>query len=173
MTLNELGDLVLKQAEEKGWGHTKEMLNVAEKMMLIITEITEFELALKTNPTNPKDTIQAENAAILIRTLHLGRAWGVDFNAELEFESKFRGVAFEGVTDKDLLYLYSLVSDAYENYRHKENDIFKKYLYIIAKEVVYLTEGVGRNVETIVLETIEINKARVWDKTKFQEQLSK
>ena len=46
MKLNDLGKLVIEQAKEKGWGHTKEMLVVSEKMMLINTEISELYEAL-------------------------------------------------------------------------------------------------------------------------------
>ena len=33
--LNQIADAVLDQAKEKGWGHTQEMLSVAEKISLI------------------------------------------------------------------------------------------------------------------------------------------
>ncbi|KKT40450.1 hypothetical protein A3K29_03560 [Candidatus Collierbacteria bacterium RIFOXYB2_FULL_46_14] len=48
MKLNEIAALILKQAEEKGWSHTKELLSVAEKTMLMATEISELREATLT-----------------------------------------------------------------------------------------------------------------------------
>ena len=167
MSLNEIGALVLKQAEEKGWGHTKEMLNVAEKMMLINTEVTEFHDAMVSEPSNTKDTINAESADILMRTLHLGLAWGVDFDKETPFESRFFKKKLEVVTDSDYLYLHSLVSVGYDQYRHKDIDSFKRSLYVIAKEIQYLTMSIERDVEIAALQKINLNKSRMWDENKL------
>ena len=118
--LNLLGKLICKQAEEKGWGHTKDDLIVSEKMILISTEITELEEARVSKETLPKDTMASEYADILIRTLHLGTAWGVDFNKEFEYESKIKSNV--GKFDiLDLLYLHDLVAKGYEAYRHKRD----------------------------------------------------
>ncbi|EKD53393.1 MAG: hypothetical protein ACD_61C00053G0013 [uncultured bacterium] len=167
MSLNEIGELVLKQAEDKGWGHTKEMLNVAEKMMLINTEVTEFHDAMNLETDSPKDTINAESADILMRTLHLGLVWGVDFDEDISFESKYRGKKIDEVTDSDYLYLHSLISVGYDQYRHKDFEGFKKSLYIIAKEIQSLTKEIGKDIESACLEKININRSRVWDKNEL------
>jgi NTP pyrophosphatase (non-canonical NTP hydrolase) len=70
-------------------GHTKDMLNVSEKMMLINTEITELYDAIHKNPSKPKDTIESETSDILGRTLLLGLVWGVDFDWEEQLKYHF------------------------------------------------------------------------------------
>ncbi|MFA5895047.1 MAG: hypothetical protein WC851_04690 [Candidatus Shapirobacteria bacterium] len=161
--LNELGKLICKQAEEKGWGHTKETLVVSEKMILISTEITELEEARNNKDTLPKDTMASEYADVLTRTLHLGTAWGVDFNKEFNYESNIKSV--EGNFDyMDLLYLHDLVAKGYEAYRHKEITEFMEYLKLIAYEVIKMSEADGVDIEKGAREKMEINMPRVWSK---------
>ena len=166
MDLNKLGKLICKQAEEKGWGHTKETLVVSEKMMLIGTELTELEEARNNIVALPKDTMASEYADVLMRTLHLGTAWGVDFNLEIDFESKIKSKKgkFEIL---DLLYLHNLVTAGYENFRHKNIDEFLKCLNIIAREIVILSELEGVDIVEGFMNKININKDRVWDRSKL------
>lgn len=161
-----MGELILKQAEEKGWGHTKEMLVVSEKMILMHTEISELVEALGKKPLRPKDTIEAECAGILLRTLHLGRAWGVDFDEDMAYKSRFVK-AREYPTDADYLYLHTLISKGYDNYRHKKLKVYKRFLYRLAREVVKMTELMEIDLEKTVLGNIEINKARTWSAKKL------
>ena len=167
MKLSEIGQRILKQAEDKGWGHTKESLNVAEKTMLIATEITELREATTTVVSSPKDTIESETADILMRTLHLGTAWGIDFDSEEIFTSRFKDHEIKSITDDDYLYLYFLVTNAYDQYRHKEIDNFKMSLKIIALEVNYLAQDLDMDIATACLNKISINESRVWDKEKL------
>lgn len=167
MKLSEIGQRILKQAEDKGWGHTKELLNVAEKTMLIATEITELHDATTTEVSNPKDTIESETADILMRTLHLGTAWGVNFDTEETFLSRFKDRQAKTISDEDYLYLYSLVTNAYDQYRHKEIDAFKSSLKVIALEVNFLAQDLDMDIEAACLNKISINESRIWDKAKL------
>lgn len=168
MTLNELGVLFLKQAEEKGWGHTKDMLKVDEKLILIHAEISELVEALHKKPLRPKDSIESETADILGRTLHLGMAWDVDFDSEPNYKSKFKNLESKTtVSESDFLYFHSLVSKAYDNYRHKRITVYKRFLFRIAHEVVRLTKLMNIDVEAAALAKMEINKSRSWDKSRL------
>jgi NTP pyrophosphatase (non-canonical NTP hydrolase) len=166
MKLNDLGKLFLNMAEEKGWGHTREMLNVSEKMMLINTEVTELFSAIHKSPKNPKDSIESETADILGRTLHLGLVWNVDFDQEMSYKYRFGGKK-DKLLDSDYVYLYGLVSKGYDSYRHKRIKLFKKYLFVIAHEVVLLASSMNIDIKKAVLTKIDINKDRVWDKSKL------
>jgi len=163
MDLNFLGNLVCKQAEEKGWGHTKENLVVSEKMMLISTEITELEEARYVKDCLPKDTMASEYADVLTRTLHLGTAWGVDFNKEFKYKSKIKSKVGE-FEITDLLHLHNLVAKGYESYRHKEIAAFKRYLKLIAFEVIKMSEADQVDIKKGAMEKIKINTKRVWSK---------
>lgn len=167
MKLNEIGKLILKQAEDKGWGHTKELLNVAEKTILIATEITELREATMSVTSAPKDTIESEMADILMRTLHLGLTWEIDFDTELIFESRFMDRKIQSLSDDDYLYLYSLVTNAYDEYRHKEVEKFKELLKIIALEILFLANDLSLDITAACLNKIYINESRVWDKEKL------
>lgn len=163
MTLNEIGKLFLELAEEKGWGNTKKMLVVSEKMMLINTEITELHEAIHGNPDNPKDTMESEMADILGRVLHLGLVWDVDFDTKVPFKSRFDGHK-NPLSDSDYLYLHGLVSRGYDYYRHKKIPMFKKCLYKIAQEIVFLFGSMNIDIESAVLNKVEINKSRTWNR---------
>ncbi len=175
MTLNQLGDLFLKQAEEKGWGHTKDDLVVSEKMVLMHTEVSEMYEALKKKPKRPKDTIEMECADILGRTLHLGRAWGVNFDEKPEFRSyiKFPKNNREAMTATNLVYLHSLISKSYDNYRHKKVKVFLRMLVKIAYEMMNIAKLLEIDVIKSALEKIEINKSRTWSAKKLNGNYSK
>lgn len=166
MTLNEIGRLFLELAEEKGWGHSKETLIVSEKMMLICTEIDELYEAVKKNRRNSKDSMEAESADILGRTLHLGLAWKIDFDTIVPFRAHFRNRK-SALIDADYVYLYSLVSKGYDYYRHKNISMFKRYLYKIAHEMILLANSMNIDIEAAVLDKVNINKSRIWNKKRL------
>jgi NTP pyrophosphatase (non-canonical NTP hydrolase) len=168
MTLNELAKLILKQAEDKGWGHTKDTLVVSEKMMLIATEITELRDAMHKKTTRPKDTIESEIADILLRTLHLGRAWDIDFDSKNNGVIHFKSHHGK-ITDRDLLYLHDLVSICYDYYRHRKLKLFKRYLLKIAIETIALANSVGVDIYSATLNKININVTRTWDLRKLND----
>jgi len=149
--LNQIADAVLDQAKEKGWGHTQEMLSVAEKISLIHCEISEYWFATQRATKSVKDTPEAELADILLRTLHLGKVWEVDF-----------GKQPATLKNHGLLYLHRLTSLAYDYYRHKKNTLFKKYLNRLVWGVVALAESTGVDLRKAVQTKLEINKSRVW-----------
>lgn len=161
--LNRLGSLICQQAKEKGWGHSKDTLVVSEKMILISTEITELQRARNSKTVLPKDTMFSEYADVLMRTLHLGTAWGVDFNKEFKYKSKIKSSS-KKFNLLDLLYFHNLVSKGYDYYRHKNTRLFKKYLYLIAHEIVLLSQTEDVDIEQGTLAKIDINKDRIWSR---------
>lgn len=170
--LNGLGKAICEQAKDKGWGYTKETLVVSEKMILISTEITELEEARDNKDTLPKDTMASEYADVLTRTLHLGTAWGVDFNKEFNYMSKIKSTI--GKFDNlDLLYLHNLVAKGYEAYRHKEIPEFMDFLKLIAYEVIKMSEADQVDIEKGAREKMEINIPRAWSKNDLNGSYSK
>ncbi len=144
------------------------MLSVSEKMVLVHTEISELAEALHRKPKKPKDSIQSECADILGRILHLGIAWGVDFDAEFTYKSRFQKLESKSVvSESDLLYFHTLASKAYDSYRHKRILVFKRFLFRIAHEILRMTRLMQIDVEQVALAKMEINKSRAWDKSKF------
>jgi len=170
--LNKIGKLICKQAEEKGWGHTKETLVVSEKMILISTEITELEEARYSKDSLPKDTMASEYADVLVRTLHLGTAWGIDFNKEFKYKSKIKSKVGE-FEITDLLYLHNLAAKGYEAYRHKEIASFKRYLKLIAYETIKMSEADRVDIEKGAMAKMKINIPRVWSKKSLNGSYSK
>lgn len=170
--LNRLGKLICEQAKEKGWGYTKNDLIVSEKMILISTEITELEEARSSKTALPKDTMASEYADVLTRTLHLGTAWKIDFNKERKYRSKIKS-KHNRFQLLDLLYLHDLVAKGFEYYRKKKIGLFKKYLYVLAHEVVILSESERVDIEKGAIEKMKINKPRVWSKKDINENLQK
>jgi hypothetical protein len=141
-------------------------------MMLIATELTELEEARNNVDALPKDTMNSEYADVLMRTLHLGTVWEVDFNSDREFVSKIKS-KLGNFQLTDLLYLHDLVSTGYESYRHKKIDSFQQSLYLLAREVVTLSQSEGVEIEKGVMDKIDINRSRLWSGKEINEHLSK
>jgi len=164
MNYDKYKELILKQAEEKGWGHTKEMLDVAEKTSLIHCEIDELHDAYKgRNKKSEKDSLGAEMSDVLLRSLHLGGAWGVNFN-KLQYKTRIR-------KDQDfsqaLLYFHDITSKAYDYYRHKNNALFLKKLNVLAHEVYEFSKLLNFDIEKEILRKMDINTKRTWSSKKL------
>ena len=79
-TLKQLTELVLAQAKEKGFGTTPEEINVAEKVALIQSEISEAYEAYRHKNINGKDGFAEEMGDAIQRILHLSLVLDVDVN---------------------------------------------------------------------------------------------
>lgn len=83
LPLKEITTLILTQAKEKGFGTTPNEINVAEKIALIHSEITEAYSAYRHKNMNGKDGFHEELGDAVQRILHLAGIFGVDVEAEI------------------------------------------------------------------------------------------
>ena len=78
MTIKELTQLILKQAEEKGWGTNAKKIIVAEKIALIHSEISEAFEGYRHKNINRRHGFKEEIGDALTRILHLCGVLDVD-----------------------------------------------------------------------------------------------
>jgi NTP pyrophosphatase (non-canonical NTP hydrolase) len=77
-TLEQLSALILEQAKEKGFGTTPEEINVAEKIALIQSEVSEAYEAYRHKNMNGKDGFAEEMGDAIQRILHLCAVLKID-----------------------------------------------------------------------------------------------
>lgn len=78
ITLGQLTDLVMRQAQEKGFGTKPEEVNVPEKIALIHSEVSEAYQAYRHQKMEGKDGFEEEMGDIIQRVLHLCGVLGID-----------------------------------------------------------------------------------------------
>ena len=83
MTIKELTNLVLKQAKEKGFGTKPDEVNVAEKIALIHSEISEAFEAYRHQNIDGKDGFKEELGDAVQRILHLCGIFDIDIEKEV------------------------------------------------------------------------------------------
>ena len=165
MNLNNLADIIIKQAEEKGWGIRPDEINVSEKIALIHSEITETYDAFQENNMDDKDEFFEELSDVLIRTVHLAKV----FKSEMEETD----IPFPEDIHAQIAQLHKITSDAYEKYRHKKEDEFIKDLGHLINALIKCSKIHEFNLEEEALKKIKHNNDRTWDKDKLNEQLFK
>jgi NTP pyrophosphatase (non-canonical NTP hydrolase) len=83
LTLQQLTELIMDQARDKGFGTSPQDINVAEKMALIHTEVSEAFTAYRHKNMQGKDGFAEELGDIIQRVLHLCGAMGIDVEAAI------------------------------------------------------------------------------------------
>lgn len=83
MTINELKDLIMKQAEDKGFGTKADEINVAEKFALIHTEVSEAYSAYRHKNYRGKNGFKEELGDVIQRVLHLCGIFKIDVEREI------------------------------------------------------------------------------------------
>lgn len=78
ITVKELTELIMSQAKEKGFGTKPEDINVAEKIALIHSEVSEAFEAYRHKNIDGKDGFEEELGDAVQRILHLCGVMGVD-----------------------------------------------------------------------------------------------
>ncbi len=78
MDIKQLVKIIMIQAEEKGFGTSPEEVNIVEKIVLIHSEVSEAYEAYRHKNIKNKDGFEEELGDIIIRTLHLCGALGID-----------------------------------------------------------------------------------------------
>ena len=83
MELKELTDLVMKQAKEKGFGTKPKEINVAEKITLIHSEVSEAYEAYRHKNIDGKDGFKEELGDVVQRILHLAGIFDIDLEKHI------------------------------------------------------------------------------------------
>ena len=78
MTIQQLTDLIMEQAKQKGFGVKPEDINVAEKIALIHSETSEAFEAYRHKNIDGKDGFKEELGDAIQRILHLCGVFDID-----------------------------------------------------------------------------------------------
>jgi NTP pyrophosphatase (non-canonical NTP hydrolase) len=83
MTVKELTELVMQQAKAKGFGTKPSEIDVAEKIALIHSEISEAYEAYRHKKIDGKDGFKEELGDAVQRILHLCGIFDIDIETEI------------------------------------------------------------------------------------------
>jgi NTP pyrophosphatase (non-canonical NTP hydrolase) len=83
MTIQQLTDLIMEQAKQKGFGVKPEDINVAEKIALIHSEISEAFEAYRHKNIDGKDGFKEELGDAIQRILHLCGVFDIDLEKSI------------------------------------------------------------------------------------------
>ena len=83
MTIKELTEIIMAQAKEKGFGTKPEDINVAEKIALIHSEISEAFEAYRHKNIDGKDGFKEELGDAVQRILHLCGVMDIDIEKSI------------------------------------------------------------------------------------------
>ena len=78
LNIAQLTELIMEQAKAKGFGTNPDDINVAEKIALIHSEVSEAFEAYRHKNIDGKDGFEEELGDIIQRTLHLSGIFGID-----------------------------------------------------------------------------------------------
>ncbi len=82
-SLKEIQNLIMSQAEEKGFGTKIEDINVIEKLALIHSEVSEALEAYRHKNIDGRDGFKEELGDIVQRVLHLCGVMDIDIEKEI------------------------------------------------------------------------------------------
>jgi NTP pyrophosphatase (non-canonical NTP hydrolase) len=83
VSIEQFTKMILKLAEEKGFGTKPEDINTMEKIALIHSEVSEVMEAYRHKNMNGKDGMAEELADIVIRVFHLAGIYKIDLEKEI------------------------------------------------------------------------------------------
>ena len=83
LSLKQLTEIILEQARQKGFGVKPEEINVAEKIALIHSEISEAYEAYRHKNIDGKDGFKEELGDALTRILHLAGIFDINIEEEV------------------------------------------------------------------------------------------
>lgn len=83
LSLKQIIDLIMQQAQEKGFGTTAAEVDIPEKIALIHTEVSEAFTAYRHKNMTGKDGFEEELGDIIQRVLHLCGALDIDVEAAI------------------------------------------------------------------------------------------
>lgn len=83
LTIQQLTDVIMLQAKEKGFGTKPEDINVAEKIALIHSEVSEAYEAYRHNDFDGDDGFKMELGDVVSRVLHLAGIMDIDIEEQM------------------------------------------------------------------------------------------
>ena len=83
LTMKELQGAIMNQAKDKGFGTTPEEINVAEKIALIHSEISEAFEAYRKKNIDERHGFKEELGDAVQRILHLAGIFNIDIEKEI------------------------------------------------------------------------------------------
>jgi NTP pyrophosphatase (non-canonical NTP hydrolase) len=83
LSIKQLTDEIMQQAKEKGFGTKPEDVNVAEKIALIHSEVSEAFEAYRHKNMNGKDGFEEELGDVVQRVLHLCGIFNIDIEQSI------------------------------------------------------------------------------------------
>ena len=83
LTIKELTELIMQQAKEKGFGTKPDEINVAEKIALIHSEVSEAFEAYRHKDFDGEDGFKIELGDVVSRVLHLAGIMDIDIEEQI------------------------------------------------------------------------------------------
>lgn len=83
LSIKQLSDIIMQQAKEKGFGTKPEDINVAEKIALIHSEVSEAFEAYRHKNMKGKDGFEEELGDVVQRVLHLCGIFNIDIEESI------------------------------------------------------------------------------------------
>src|SRR3989339_1793134 len=83
MEIKQLTDIIMEQAKQKGFGTKPEDINVAEKIALIHSEVSEAFEAYRHQNIDGKDGFKEELGDVIQRILHLAGIFEINQEKEI------------------------------------------------------------------------------------------
>lgn len=83
LTMRQIEKLIMEQAEEKGFGTEPDQVNLAEKISLIHTEVSEAFEAYRHQNVDGKDGFKEELGDAVQRIIHLCGIFDIDIEKQI------------------------------------------------------------------------------------------
>ena len=163
MNLQRVQEVVMHQAAEKSWGTCPDDIIVAEKLLLIHSELSEAYAGFLIGNIEGRDGFYEELGDCLTRTLHLGGIFEVSFLSQTNDPNRLHNLAL-CATDAKIATLHRITSDCWEHYRKNRMLEFKEHLILLAQCLAQTSDDIGFSIENAILRKLEINKDRVLKK---------